>query len=208
MKLATYLFGLPQTSTKEIQFLKSNLDYIICENSIYETVCQIFQPEVSVQRLSIDHPDWYISNWEDLNIAADQYPSVTIAAPLTFAADDLRAFKAKHKDCRIFAEAIPANIHSPHSWYARPEDIAAYEGAIDAFIVPIDFIKFYTTGSFNGSLSLLSPVLDIENKALPSTFVEHRLNCNQRCQLPNPVCHYCSRVMIIPNQLKGLIQNG
>lgn len=205
MKLATYLMGLPQGSTKEIQFLKSNLDYVICDGSIYETVCQIFQPDVSVIKLTLEHPDWYISSWEDLNYTAEHYPSATIAAPLTFAANDLATFKTQHKDFRIFAEAIPSNIRSPQSWYVRPEDIAAYEDAIDALIVPSVLLRPYLEQSYVGSLNLLSPVLDVENKALPSTFVQHRLNCDQRCQHPNPVCHYCSRVMTIPNQLKGLI---
>lgn len=208
MKLAAYLMGLPQTSTKEIQFLKSNLDYIICDGSIYEIVCQMFEPEVSVLRLSVEYPDCYIQNWEDLNIAAEEYPGATIAAPLTFAVDDLATFKMQHKDFLIFAEVSPTNINSPQSWYVRPEDIAAYEGAIDAFIVPTNLLRPYLEQSYNGSLSFLfAPVLDVENKALPQTFVQHRLDCNQRCQLPNASCHYCSRVTHILNQMKGLIDN-
>ena len=88
----------------------------------------------------------------------------------------------------------------------RPEDICQYEDVFDAIVVAPAYLSTFAKKDYNGPLNLLFPSLNIniENKLLPNDFAEHRLNCEQKCQEPIPICHYCKRILSIASSMQKL----
>lgn len=161
------------------------------------------------------HP---VSDWELFNQLKElKVSDIYIDGPICFQTDEIK--KAK-KDILIRSSpTISPNAslttRKPNSFYIRPEDLALYNEIIDIVDfqsrnnLPAEEAMFtiYKRGTFNYDLSELIKKIqpEIKNILLPQDFGKHRLNCGQRCNLPNKRCHYCDTIFNITNGIQNFI---
>ena len=151
------------------------------------------------------------TTWEQANrYAREGVAAIRFDAPLTFATEDLRQWKAIHWNVLIFTTADPT-AYFLSSWFVRPEDACRYEGIFDALCVNTFNLRYYTDAAFNGSLNTLLPSLAssaVTNQLLPLDFAARRLNCKQVCENPSFNCTYCDRIRDIIKQMERMKENG
>ena len=152
------------------------------------------------------------TTWEQANrYAREGVAAIRFDAPLTFATEDLRQWRATYANVLIFTTADPL-VYFLSSWFVRPEDVCRYEGIFDALCVKPLNLRYYMDAAFNGSLNTLLPSLvpsqSVTNQLLPLDFAARRLNCKQVCENPSYNCTYCDRIRGIIKQMERMKENG
>lgn len=160
-----------------------------------------------------------VTDWETFQELRElEVSDVYIDGPLGFYVDALSSIKGDIK-IRVSPTVSP-NIsisakRSPSSLFIRPEDLSFYSSVIDV----IDFkandqvkedtlFSIYTRGTFNYDINLLINGLpsNVNNLMFKSDFAKTRLNCQQKCNIPGHVCHYCDNYFSIIGKFKDLTQ--
>ena len=144
------------------------------------------------------------TTWEQMN-QCSTHAAILVDTPIVFSIEKLKKFRQSYQGLLIATNTGIYN-NSIQSWFMRPEDICQYEDVFDAIVVAPAYLSPFAKKDYNGPLNLLFPSLNIniENKLLPNDFAEHRLNCEQRCQEPIPMCHYCERILSIASSMQKL----
>lgn len=154
------------------------------------------------------------SDWETFNqLKSLGVSDVYIDGPLGFQVEYLR--QAKESILLRASPTVSPNAAllgmKPNSFFIRPEDLHLYEGTIDI----IDFksennpereealFSIFKLSTFNYDLVHLMETKELEslNFLLPQDFGEQRLNCRQRCQMPQSRCSYCNLAFRVSNKL-------
>lgn len=157
-----------------------------------------------------------VTDWETFNNLVQSGASdIYIDGPLGFQCSTI--IKAKQNNSikirvspTISSNAALGSSKTATSFFIRPEDLSAYEDMIDIidFKIPEQekedtLYKIYKRGTFNFNLADLIEHLNmrVPNLFIQKEFVEHRLNCGQRCKLPSKACHMCDTQISLTNTL-------
>ena len=96
---------------------------------------------------------------------------------------------------RLIGASTSANF-----FFIRPEDLHLYDDSLDTIFFRSSNIdqeealfKTYKRGTFLFNLEKLIPQLNtkVSNPYISSSFGKHRVNCKQKCKLPNGRCTLC-----------------
>ena len=234
MKLATFVYSISDTRADILQDIATYADIImipieeanvainifgnkklyifLCDDYTYDTPIQdvnfILQASKDWSFFSFtDNPIMWAetaTTWEQMN-QCNTHAAILVDTPIVFSIEKLKKFRQSYQGLLIATNAGIYN-NSIQSWFMRPEDIYQYEDVFDAIVVAPAYLSPFAKKDYNGPLNLLFPSLNIniENKILPNDFAEHRLNCEQKCQEPIPMCHYCERILSIASSMQKL----
>ncbi|MCM1217327.1 MAG: hypothetical protein NC548_22765 [Lachnospiraceae bacterium] len=154
-----------------------------------------------------------IADWESFQaLKSIGVSDIYIDGPLGFQCDNLQQGKENvliRCSPTVSPNAAILDTKSASSFFIRPEDLSLYS-ALDIIDFKMDdqekedtLFKIYKRGTFNFDLRQLVEGLDIKapNIFIRKEFAEARLNCGQRCRVPNRSCHLCETQLTLTNTL-------
>lgn len=163
------------------------------------------------------HP---IADWETfLNLVKAGVSDIWIDGSLGFQRNNIVLAKENVKirvSPTMSINAAFSHGDNLNSFFIRPEDLHLYEGAIDI----VDFcqtgkhaeetlLDIYQRGTYMANLRILIKQLnvDIDNNLLPTDFGKARLDCGQKCFIPNKTCHNCFNNAKLSKALDTALKN-
>lgn len=160
-----------------------------------------------------------VTDWETFCELRDlEVSDIYIDGPLGFQVKALAEGKGSIK-IRVSPTISPNCTISANrdlsSFFIRPEDLNLYLSAIDVIDFKVNdqdkedaLYSIYTRGSFNYDINQLIKNLPagINNLMFKEDFAKARLNCGQKCKIPNHHCRLCSNYFHVLDQLTHLVQ--
>ena len=164
-----------------------------------------------------------VTDWETFdNLVKQGASDIYIDGPLGFQSSAI--IKAKQNNPvkirvspTVSSNAVLGTSKTASSFFIRPEDLSEYKNVIDIidFKVPEQekedtLYKIYKRGTFDFNLADLIEHLNMKvpNLFIQKEFVEHRLNCGQRCKMPGKTCHLCDTQISLTNTLLNYFERN
>lgn len=170
--------------------------------------------------------DWYwpypVTTYYELQHLFRLHPTyILLGAPLTFDLEKIKEIAPEDVKFRMVVnDAAPRYLNTPmyrvnvDGSYVRPEDVNLYSDYIDTMEFEINYgdykkeetlLDIYKSGIWPGNLNLLinNFNVDIDNRIIPETFGETRINCGQRC-MRNKTCRFCENATTLSSKLRSL----
>lgn len=147
------------------------------------------------------------TDWETYQgMRESEVTDILIDGPLGFQVEKLAMSKGDIK-IRALPNSSPNSALSADSasfFFIRPEDQRLYSSALDIIELNDSFqeredalFDIYKREKFDYELNKVVTNLpyDVNNHFFNEEFVKHRLNCAQRCKIPNHSCHLCDNYL-------------
>lgn len=211
-------YRITTEEVKEVENLEKLIEQVklVKEVTPYYTVCcdsmSIFQAVKDAGLNAYVHLG--VTDWDTyVELVNSGVSDIIIDGPLGFQVDNIKKFK-ENIAIRVHPNFSSTRItHAEHAnfFFIRPEDLPLYEDMIDiiefAAVNPVQeatLYEIYKRGFYNFELKNLIPQLNhtINNTFIRPDFCQHRLNCGQRCKVPDGrACKMCDTELRISSKV-------
>lgn len=194
-----------QMTAEEVEKAKEQVDLVKMITENYTVQCfTIEQLMHFIENKYAAYQKFPVVDWETYQCLREwEVSDIYIDGCLAFQMPKILASKGNTK-IRISPSSSPNAVFyktkTPNFFFVRPEDLHLYDSYVDI----IDFntvdtdmedtlFDIYKRGNFSYPIQKLIQQLDtpINNAVIKEVFAETRLNCGQRCKIPQYSCHYC-----------------